>query len=590
MSYTDRIRPTDKGITTYLDELRGKNYQIPTFQREIVWDKENVKKLWDSIYKFYPLGSILVWKTDIKLQNHREIGGHLITDDRVRPEYQYILDGQQRTTSLLTSLYGGKVKGREDFSPTLFIDLTVLDLDETDDESYKKRFLFWHEIDDRNGELKANSGKRRKFDEGLIVKLIEIQKDFGAIERRLVENESGDYQNYDHPYRIQLRRVREVLDSYRVPFIELKGIQVSEVCQIFERINQAGKPLNIFDIVVAKTFRPEINGTKGFYLRELIEDLRGINKSQFLAIDDLTYLQILAILINRNVPDSGIQNITERYLNDIKAHQIEEVWDEAKRAVLKTFDFLENYLYLNGPQLIPYRYLYLTLASYFYGNNTPNYHFLKQYYWFYSFHNEDLLSNTTHLFEHIEMLDQEKNHLTPKFSRFLIDKEKLRTASYSSKGRFSRAILSLYANHEPKDWRNTDRDVLSSVYYILTDRPNLHHIFPVDYINRNPGNNRLDGNSLMNIAYLTQMTNLEISNRNPLEYIQDYCNNPDFERVMGSHLLPPEIIDWARMEMMPANALDVFIEKRIDLIIEALRTKVPSTNMEVIDTREGFSG
>lgn len=155
MSYTDRIRPTDKGITTYLDELRGKNYQIPTFQREIVWDKENVKKLWDSIYKFYPLGSILVWKTDIKLQNHREIGGHLITDDLVRPEYQYILDGQQRTTSLLTSLYGGKVKGREDFSPTLFIDLTVLDLDETDDESYKKRFLFWHEIDDRNGELVA---------------------------------------------------------------------------------------------------------------------------------------------------------------------------------------------------------------------------------------------------------------------------------------------------------------------------------------------------------------------------------------------------------------------------------------------------
>jgi len=188
------------------------------------------------------------------------------------------------------------------------------------------------------------------------------------------------------------------------------------------------------------------------------------------------------------------------------------------------------------------------------------------------------------------MLEQEKNHQNPKISRFLIDKEKLRTASYSSKGRFSRAILSLYANHKPKDWRNTDRDVLSSVYYILTDRPNLHHIFPVDYINRNPGSNRLDGNSLMNITYLTQITNLEISNRNPLEYIQDYCNNPDFERVMGSHLLPPEIVEWARMEMMPANALDVFIEKRIDLIIEALRTKVPSTNMEVIDTREGFSG
>jgi len=73
MNFTDRIRPTDKGITTYLDELENLDYQIPAFQRDVVWEKENVKKLWDSIYKFYPLGSILVWKKDIKLQNHRKI-------------------------------------------------------------------------------------------------------------------------------------------------------------------------------------------------------------------------------------------------------------------------------------------------------------------------------------------------------------------------------------------------------------------------------------------------------------------------------------------------------------------------------------
>ena len=73
MNFTDRIRPTDKGITTYLDELENLDYQIPTFQRDVVWEKENVKKLWDSIYKFYPLGSIVAWKTGIKLQNHRKI-------------------------------------------------------------------------------------------------------------------------------------------------------------------------------------------------------------------------------------------------------------------------------------------------------------------------------------------------------------------------------------------------------------------------------------------------------------------------------------------------------------------------------------
>ena len=44
MNYTDRIFPTNKGLTTYLDELLAKNYQIPTFQRDVVWEQENVKK------------------------------------------------------------------------------------------------------------------------------------------------------------------------------------------------------------------------------------------------------------------------------------------------------------------------------------------------------------------------------------------------------------------------------------------------------------------------------------------------------------------------------------------------------------------
>lgn len=97
------------------------------------------------------MGSILIWKTDLKLQNHRQIGGHQITDTNFsRTEYQYILDGQQRTTSLLTSLYGGNIEARPNFNPLLYVDLTVPPESEIDDESYHNRFLFWSEIDDRN--------------------------------------------------------------------------------------------------------------------------------------------------------------------------------------------------------------------------------------------------------------------------------------------------------------------------------------------------------------------------------------------------------------------------------------------------------
>jgi|TARA_Y100000294_G_C8550715_1_gene335172 hypothetical protein len=582
-TYTDRIKPTDYGIHTYLESLRKQEYQIPTFQRNVVWEKDNVKKLWDSIFRFYPLGSILIWKTELKLQEHREIGGHIISESNDRTEYQYILDGQQRTTSLLTSLYGGKIEGKPNFDPTLYFDLTIEDEDEIDDESFRRRFLFWTGIDDKDGSLLQNKGKMKRFNEGLIVKLSDVKHNFGEIERILQE---GDYSDYYHPYRQRLRDIRDVLDNYRVSFIELKGIDVSQVCQIFERINQAGKPLSIFDIVVAKTFRTESDDRDGFYLRQLIEDFRNDIDGNFKQLDDLSYLQVISVLINQNIQDSKIHNITDRYLNDIKASQIEEVWDVSKEAFKNTFDFFENHLHFKGPQLIPFRYFYMTIVNYFFKNPSPNIDFLKKYFWFYSFHNEDLLSNTTHLWNHIEFLTKQKNGENPTFDRFLIDKNRLRTSSYSSRGRLSRAILCLFSNHEPRDWSLTDRKVLSDVYYFLTDKPNLHHIFPLGYIGKNPGQNKIDANSLMNIAYLTQITNLKISDKNPIDYLKNYDVN-GFEDVLNTHLIPTEILEWSRKDKMPKNASDQFIELRIDNILSELKKKLSGINIEVVDLKEG---
>jgi hypothetical protein len=593
MNYTDRIFPTNKGLTTYLDELIAKNYQIPTFQRDVVWDQENVKKLWDSIYKFYPLGSILIWKTDLKLQNHRQIGGHQITDANFsRTEYQYILDGQQRTTSLLTSLYGGVIENKQNFNPLLYVDLTTKIESETDDESYNHRFLFWNEIDDRKGELRANIGKKKKYDEGLIVKLIDIKNNFTTVQTSVFNSEFVG-KDFNHPVLAELSKIKGVLDNYRISFIEVKGIQVSEVCQIFERINQAGKPLNIFDIVVAKTFKPSTHsGTNnqledGFYLRDLIDDFRNNknNNSEFLKISDLDYLQILAILIKQNVLNSGVSNITDRYLNEIKTEHILFVWDEAKKAMLKTFDFFENHLQIKTPYLIPFRYFYFTLTSYFYKNSTPNYELLKKYFWFNSFHNEDLLSNTTQLTQHLEFLNNEKQQKAQKFDRFLIDKHQLRSATYSSKGRMSRAILALYASAQPKDWEHCDRNVLVQNFFFTTDKPNLHHIFPTnsDYVLNNKHKNKITSDSLMNIAYLTQITNLDITNRNPLEYVKDF-DKPEFEAIMPSHLLPKELLEWSRSEKMPENALDLFMDSRVNCILLDLKTKLKDISFEEIDT------
>ena len=89
----------------------------------------------------------------------------------------------------------------------------------------------------------------------------------------------------------------------------------------------------------------------------------------------------------------------------------------------------------------------------------------------------------------------------------------------------------------------------------------------------------------MNIVYLTQITNLRISDKNPMDYLKDYdCQ--EFENVLSSHLLPSNILTWARMDEMPDNALDIFIDTRIDYIINDLKQKLQAVKFEVIDTAE----
>ncbi len=159
MNYTDRICSTKRLLTTCMEDLIAQKYQFPTFHRDVVFEKEEVKKIWDSIYKVYPLGSIVIWKTDLILQNHKQIFGHQLFEPNInRSAFQYIIDGQKKLTLILTSLYGGNIQGHPAFNPLLYIDLTVPVESMTDEEHYRTRFLFWTEIEDHNGEIRTNIG------------------------------------------------------------------------------------------------------------------------------------------------------------------------------------------------------------------------------------------------------------------------------------------------------------------------------------------------------------------------------------------------------------------------------------------------
>ena len=51
-------------ISELLDEIRKHDLVLPEFQREYVWSLEQAKQLLVSLYRQYPVGGLLFWKTD----------------------------------------------------------------------------------------------------------------------------------------------------------------------------------------------------------------------------------------------------------------------------------------------------------------------------------------------------------------------------------------------------------------------------------------------------------------------------------------------------------------------------------------------
>ncbi|WP_261997405.1 DUF262 domain-containing protein [Stenotrophomonas sp. Ste96] len=83
-------------ISTILDHIDNGHMALPEFQRGYVWNGDQVRGLFDSMYKRHPVGGLLVWATESTGATHR--GDGTLAPGIVK----LLLDGQQR----MTSLYG----------------------------------------------------------------------------------------------------------------------------------------------------------------------------------------------------------------------------------------------------------------------------------------------------------------------------------------------------------------------------------------------------------------------------------------------------------------------------------------------------
>lgn len=210
-----------------LERIRHGEIALPDIQRPFVWSNARVRDLFDSMYKGFPVGYLLLWATGADT-GAKQIG----TDDKQTAPALLIVDGQQRLTSLYAVVTGTQVV-RKDYSKSR-IRVAFRPRDhafEVTDAAVENDPEFIPDISEvfKGSFLSFVTKYLAKLEEYRGAELGEEKKD------RLVES---------------IDRLKD-LQNYPFQAIELdRQVDEEHVAEVFVRINSAGVQLNNADFIL----------------------------------------------------------------------------------------------------------------------------------------------------------------------------------------------------------------------------------------------------------------------------------------------------------------------------------------------------
>ncbi|MEI8631668.1 DUF262 domain-containing protein [Vibrio sp. PP-XX7] len=167
---------------------------------------KNPAGLIDSVIKGYPIGTFIFWKTKDRLRSIRDIGSQLLPEPEPEESVDYVLDGQQRLTSLYACLKGIQIK-REDSSKIDDFSQIYINLASNEDE-------------------KIVSTEVESEDEDKYISILDLL--------------TGDFTvlaSYPHQYHEKLKLYKNRIESYQYPIIQVKDAPIDIATEIFTRIN-----------------------------------------------------------------------------------------------------------------------------------------------------------------------------------------------------------------------------------------------------------------------------------------------------------------------------------------------------------------
>lgn len=539
--------PSSANFNSLINDIANGQIKIPQFQREFVWDINKSANLIDSIIKGYPIGTFIFWRTNDRLRDIRNIGNFEL---KKAPEGEYVnfvLDGQQRLTSLFASLKGLIVK-REGLKEDNFENI-IVDLASEEDEKIVK--------------LISDLSENTRF---ISLKDL-VESDFEVIE------------NYSKEHRKKIQEYRNRIIAYNFSIIIIKEVPIDIATEIFTRINVGGKPLSLFEVMVAKTYDHEKNFDLSKKFKQLIDDLIPVGYD---TISDATVLQTLSVIIKKECTRKVILKLTKE--------EVVDNWDIAVDAIKKTIDYFRSFYRIPVSQLLPYNALIIPFAYYFHKQKDKptgdRQRYLQDYFWRCSLSARFSSSVETKMAQDILKIDTIILGTLPTYDWSVkIDEEYIKGYGYFSTGRsFIKAILCLYAYYEPKSFIDDSIVRIDNSWLKIASSKNYHHFFPKSYLYKK-GKEDFFVNHIVNITIVDDYLNKrEIRDSAPSKYMKKFIDqNENIKSTMESHL----IMNIEEFGVL-SDDYDAFFNMRCKKIVEEIKKriiyqKVDEQNMTIIN-------
>ena len=512
-------------ISTILDHIDSGYMALPKFQRGYVWNRDQVRRLMDSLYRRHPVGSLLVWVTESEGAPHRG-------DSPLPPgQVKLLLDGQQR----MTTMYG-IIRGK----PPEFFDGNAKSFTGLHFNLATEEFSFYMARKMEGDPLWVDV--TRLMDTGLGPFIQELSTD-----PQHVPNVT-DYINRLNT----LHSIRDI--EFHAEEVTGQEKNVEVVVDIFNRINSGGTKLSQGDLALAKICAgwPEARDE----MKEILATWKDADYKF-----DLDWL-----LRNVNTVLTGEARFVA--MHHVEPAEVQEGLRRAQRACDLLLNLVSDRLGLDHNRVLFGRYAFPVMAHYVdrRGGRLDDreeqdrllYWYLQNAMWGrFSASTESTINQDLHQLENMDggldrLLDELRlwrGDLRVKPGHFV---------GWSIGARFYPVLYLLTRVGEARDWGSgvaLKRDMLgrgSSLH--------VHHIFPKARLYK-VGRRKSEVNALANYAFQTQDTNLAIGAKLPEVYFEEIASK--FPGALESQWIPMDRELWKT-----ENYLD-FLDARRELLAAA---------------------